>query len=127
MNRTLGIGRLLIAAYGVFAISASARAGFQLATKFAEAPLAYSLSALSAIVYVFAAIALAKSGQRWHVIAWIAVTFELIGVVAIGSLSLLFPSIFNHPTVWSGFGAGYGYFPAILPILGIAWLRKAGN
>ena len=127
MNRNLGVGRLLIAAYGVFAISASARAGFQLATKFAEAPLAYSLSALSALVYLFAAIALAKSGPRWQKVAWIAVVFELIGVLVIGLLSIAAPALFDHPTVWSGFGAGYGYVPAILPILGIAWLRRAGK
>jgi hypothetical protein len=48
--KTLGIGRLLIAVYAVFAISSSARALYQLATKYEDAPLAYSLSALAAVV-----------------------------------------------------------------------------
>jgi hypothetical protein len=26
--------------------------------------------------------------------------------------------------VWSEFGAGYGYVPAVLPFLGLAWLRR---
>ena len=65
MNRSLGVGRLLIAIYGIFALSASARALFQIATKIDEAPLAYSLSALSALVYVFATFALARPGAVW--------------------------------------------------------------
>ncbi|MDT7585229.1 MAG: hypothetical protein QOE32_2779, partial [Pseudonocardiales bacterium] len=44
-----GPGRVLIAVYAVFALSATARAGVQLATKFHEAPLAYLLSAFSGV------------------------------------------------------------------------------
>ena len=46
----LGAGRILIAIYGIFAISATARATYQLIFEFQQAPLAYSLSALAAIV-----------------------------------------------------------------------------
>jgi hypothetical protein len=127
-NKTSGIGRLLIAVYGVFAISASARAIFQLTTKFEEAPVAYSLSALSALVYVFATIALAKKGAFWSKLAFATILFELVGVIGVGALSLIYPAGFAHPSVWSGFGQGYGYIPFILPILGLLWLRKtAGN
>jgi hypothetical protein len=38
-------------------------------------------------------------------------------------VSYLVPSEFPDKTVWSHFGAGYGYFPLILPILGLLWLR----
>lgn len=124
MNQNLGVGRLLIAAYGIFAISATARATFQLTTKFGDAPLAYSLSALSAVVYIVATLALAKSGAVWRRVAWYAVGFELAGVIGVGALSLTLPELFNHPSVWSNFGAGYGYVPAVLPILGILWLRR---
>lgn len=128
MKRDLGVGRLLIAAYGVFAISASARAGFQLLTKISDAPIAYSLSALSAAVYVLATLALAKSGPGWRRIAWITVVFEFVGVIAVGALSFSLPSLFDHPTVWSNFGAGYGYVPTLLPVLAIIWLlRKPSN
>jgi hypothetical protein len=27
-------------------------------------------------------------------------------------------------TVWSSFGAGYGYVPLVLPVLGLLWLRR---
>lgn len=124
MNRSLGAGRLLIAVYGIFALSASARALFQIATKFEEAPLAYSLSALSALVYVFATLALAKPGEIWLRRASFAVWFELMGVLAVGGLSIALPALFDHPSVWSGFGAGYGYIPLVLPILGLIWLRR---
>ena len=129
MKTTLGAGRLLVAVYGVFALSASARASFQLLTKFDEAPLAYSLSAVSAFVYIIATIALAR-GQRSRTLAWVTVGFELVGVLAVGTLSLLLPQLFAHPSVWSGFGAGYAFIPLILPILGLAWLwreRAADN
>jgi hypothetical protein len=124
VKRASGIGRLLIAVYGVFALSASARALFQLLTKFEEAPLAYSLSALSALVYIVATVALAKTGEVWNRIAWWTVGFELAGVIGVGLLSLLLPQLFDHPSVWSGFGSGYGYVPLLLPILGLIWLRR---
>ena len=129
MKTTLGPGRLLVAVYGVFALSASARASFQLLTKFEDAPLAYSLSALSAFVYIVATVALAR-GERSRSLAWSAVGFELLGVIAVGTLSIVLPELFAHPSVWSGFGSGYAYIPLILPILGLAWLwreRAANN
>lgn len=121
---TLGVGRLLIAVYAVFAVSVSARAAYQLATKFADAPVAYSLSALSALIYVVATVSLAKSSSRAHTVARAAVWFEFIGVIVVGSLSLLLPEVFRHPTVWSEFGIGYGCVPLLLPIVALLWLRK---
>lgn len=123
-SRASGIGRLLIAVYGVFAISATARASFQLLTKFDEAPVAYSLSAISAFTYILATIALAKSGERWSRLAWLAIGFELAGVLLVGAASILLPELFAHPSVWSGFGIGYGLVPLLLPILGLIWLRR---
>lgn len=123
MKTQLGPGRLLIAVYGVFALSATARASFQLITKFEEAPLAYSLSAISALVYVVATLALAK-GDRWRTLAFMTVGFELVGVLSVGFLSLLVPELFAHPSVWSLFGAGYAFIPLVLPILGLIWLRR---
>ncbi|WP_066587982.1 hypothetical protein [Cellulomonas timonensis] len=117
-----GPGRALVAVYGVFALAATARAGFQIATKLGEAPLAYLLSGLSAVVYVVATVALAKGSPRARRVAWAAVLVELVGVLAVGALSLLDASDFPDETVWSGFGAGYGYVPLVLPFLGIAWL-----
>jgi hypothetical protein len=124
-KRSLGVGRLLIVFYAVFAVSSTARASFQILTKFEEAPVAYSLSLVSALVYILATISLAKAGKRWRQVALWSVLFELAGVVTVGSLSFLAPGLFAHPSVWSGFGSGYGYIPLVLPILGLAWIRKS--
>lgn len=121
----LGIGRVLIAVYAVFAISATARASYQLATKFTDAPLAYSLSALAAVVYIVATIALAK--KNLQKLAKATIIFELVGVVSVGTLSIVVPQDFAHPSVWSYFGMGYGFVPLALPILGLLWLKKASR
>src|SRR6478736_321504 len=62
-TRNTGPGRLLIAVYAIFALSATARAGYQILTKFSEAPLAYLLSAFAAVGYIVATISLAKPGR----------------------------------------------------------------
>lgn len=122
MVRNLGAARLLVAVYAIFSISATARAAFQIATKFDQAPLAYSLSALSAGVYLFATFTLAKPKLR--ALSQAALIFELLGVLSVGALSYLLPGLFAHPSVWSNFGAGYGYIPLVLPIVGLLWLGR---
>ncbi len=119
-----GPGRVLVAVYGVFALAATARAGFQIATKLSEAPLAYLLSALSAVVYVAATFALARGGSLARRVAWAACSVELVGVLAVGTLSVISPQDFPQATVWSVFGQGYGYVPLVLPVLGLLWLRR---
>jgi hypothetical protein len=123
-KQSLGVGRVLIAIYAVFAISATARASYQLIREFDQAPLAYSLSAISAVVYLLATYSLSKSEAKWQRIAFYTIWFELVGVIAVGSLSLALPQYFAHPSVWSNFGAGYAFIPLLLPILGLLWLRK---
>ena len=117
-----GIGRVLVAVYGVFALAATARSLVQLLTKADEAPLAYTLSALAAAVYVAATLGLAEVGPAPRRLAWAAVGFELIGVLTIGTLTVLDPELFPDATVWSSYGAGYGWLPLVLPLAGIAWL-----
>jgi hypothetical protein len=126
-SRTLGVGRLLILVYAVFAISSTARASFQVITKFEEAPVSYSLSLLSAVVYLLATVSLAKSGPTWKTIALASVIFELIGVLTVGVISLLVSELFVEASIWSGFGSGYGYLPLVLPILGLLWIRKTSQ
>ncbi|MBP2217558.1 hypothetical protein [Arthrobacter sp. CAN_C5] len=121
-HRNSGPGRLLIAVYGIFALAATARAVFQISTKFAEAPLAYLLTALAAGVYVLATVSLAMPGRRWYWISVGAVGLELVGVLTIGLFSLLDPEAFPNDTVWSLFGRGYGFVPLLLPVLGLWWL-----
>ena len=110
--------------YGVLATASTVRALYQLLRKFDDAPLAYALSALSALVYVLATIALARSGSTWRRIALATVIFELVGVLTVGTLSITHAELFNHASVWSGFGIGYGFVPLVLPVLGLIWLRR---
>jgi ABC-type transport system involved in cytochrome c biogenesis permease component len=105
--------------YAVFAVSATARASVQIIRDFAEAPLAYTLSAFAALVYVVATVALARDARR---LATIAVTIEMVGVLLVGLLSRAEPQLFGSDTVWSGFGEGYGYVPLVLPVIGLWWL-----
>lgn len=117
-----GFGRLLVTVYGILAFAAIGRSSYELATKFSEAPVAYALSTLSAVVYVLATVALAKGGPRWRVVAWVTVGFEAVGVLAVGAASVASPDVFGETTVWSGFGQGYGYVPLVLPFVGLWWL-----
>ena len=119
-----GLGRVLLLVYGIFAVSAGARAGVQIATHFSEAPLAYLLSAVSAVVYVIATVALATDRPWSRPLAVAACSVELAGVLAIGTLSLLRPEDFPRATVWSGYGSGYGFVPLVLPVIGLWWLRR---
>ncbi|GAA1295143.1 membrane protein [Planotetraspora silvatica] len=116
-----GPGRLLVAVYGVFALAATSRAGVQIATKFAEAPLAYLLSAFAAVVYIVLTVALARNNRR---VALAACSIELAGVLIVGTLSLADSQAFPDATVWSGYGSGYGFVPLLLPVLGLVWLLR---
>ena len=122
-----GLGRVLVAVYGVFALAAGARAAVQLATRFDEAPLAYLLSALAAVVYVLATVGLARGGRVGRPTALVACAVELTGVLVVGGLSLADRAAFPDETVWSGFGQGYGYVPLVLPVLGLLYLRAQGQ
>lgn len=117
-----GPGKVLVAVYGVFALAACSRAAVQLATRFDEAPVAYLLSALAGVIYVIATIMLARGTRTSRRVATVAIMVELVGVLAIGTLSVLDPAAFPRATVWSVYGSGYGYVPLILPILGLWWL-----
>ncbi len=119
-----GPGRILIAVYGVFALAATARAAVQIATKFHEAPIAYVLSAVAAVIYCAATYALAKATKVSRKVATVAIAIELTGVLAIGAFSYLAPDDFPDSTVWSHFGQGYGFVPVVLPVLGLLWLRR---
>ena len=119
-----GIGRVLIFVYGLFALSASARAGVQIATKFHEAPLAYVLSALAAAIYLVATVCLAVATPRARSIAIACCSVELAGVLAVGIASLIDKNAFPDATVWSDFGSGYGYVPLVLPMIGLWWLLR---
>jgi cytochrome bd-type quinol oxidase subunit 2 len=115
---------VLVAVYAVFALAAGARAAVQIADRFGEAPVAYLLSALAAVVYVVATVGLIRGGRGGRRTAAVACAVELAGVLVVGTLSLLDRAAFPDETVWSAFGRGYGFVPLVLPVLGLLWLRR---
>jgi NhaP-type Na+/H+ and K+/H+ antiporter len=119
-----GLGRVLILVYGIFALSASARALVQIFTKFNEAPLAYLMSALAGLVYIAATVGLAIGGARGRAIALTSCSIELLGVLIVGTLTVVDAVAFPDATVWSQYGSGYGYVPLVLPFIGLWWLWR---
>ncbi|MCX7521224.1 hypothetical protein OSC27_02900 [Microbacterium sp. STN6] len=132
-RRVSGVGRLLIVVYGILALAATGRSVFQIIDRFGEAPVAFTLSALAALVYIVATIALVAPGRLWYRVAWSTISFELAGVLVVGTLSLVAPHVLSmtdsdpfgrQSTVWSVYGMGYLFIPLVLPVLGMTWLAK---
>ncbi|HET8601713.1 MAG TPA: hypothetical protein VFL99_15400 [Segeticoccus sp.] len=119
-----GPGRILVGVYGLLALAATGRSVLQISEYFQRAPLAYILSAVAAVIYLLATAALAKGGRTWTRVAAVAISVELVGVLAVGVASYVDTAAFPDKTVWSHFGQGYGYVPLVLPILGLLWLRS---
>jgi hypothetical protein len=119
-----GPGRLLVAIYGLFALSACARAGTQIATEFSRAPVAYVLSAFAGAVYIVATVTLVNGSRTARRIAVLSCSVELAGVLVVGTWSVFDPASFPDATVWSTYGVGYGFVPLVLPVFGLLWLRR---
>ncbi|CAN5537358.1 hypothetical protein BH23ACT6_BH23ACT6_12640 [soil metagenome] len=124
-ERTRGPGRVIIALYVVFVIGSVSRATAQILTRFDAAPLAYTLSAVAAFIYVVATIALALPGPRAWLVSVVAISIELIGVLSVGTWSVLQPERFADASVWSNFGQGYLFIPLVLPVIGLWWLFRS--
>ena len=123
-TRARGIGIVLVAVYGVLALAATGRSFVQIVRSYDEAPLAYTLSAVAAVIYIVATVALIAPGRFWYRVAWVTISFELLGVLTVGTLSLTHPELFGHASVWSWYGLGYLFIPLVLPVLGMLWLRR---
>lgn len=121
-GKSSGPGKIILAVYVIFCLSCGARALFQLFFKFDEAPVSFALSGLSAVIYIAATVALFRRGLRAYWAAVVAISIELVGVLAVGFFSVHNPELFPKASVWSHFGAGYGYVPLVLPVIGLVWL-----
>ncbi|GAA8852914.1 membrane protein [Helicobacter pylori] len=119
-----GPGRIVVAVYAVLALAATGRSVLQITKYFDRAPLAYVLSAVAAVIYVVATVALAKGGPSGARLATGAITVEAVGVLAVGTLSFVRPELFPDKTVWSHYGSGYGYLPLVLPFVGLWWIHR---
>jgi len=63
-------------------------------------------------------------GARTRRLATAAILVELVGVLVVGTLTVLDDDLLADQTVWSGYGAGYGFVPLVLPVLGLAWVWR---
>ncbi|MCT1367863.1 hypothetical protein [Kocuria massiliensis] len=122
--KSKGPGMILVAIYAVFSLSAGARALYQIVAKFDAAPVSFILSGVAAAIYIVATISLARRGLNSYWAAVWAIVVEFLGVIAVGIFSLVRPELFPLASVWSHFGAGYGYVPLVLPIVGLLWLYR---
>lgn len=115
-------GKILAVSYPVLALSTGARGLYQLFLK--ESVTDYLpplLTTIAAALYLVAAIGFARRSKRAWTISVVALTLEMIGIVVVGALSNLQPDLVGE-TAWRHFGADYGYFPFIQPLLGLIWL-----
>lgn len=115
-------GVILAVSYPVLALSTGVRAIYQLFVKEGVTNyLPVYLSAVAAICYLLATVGFAVR-RRW---AWKlsvgVLVFESLMTLVVGSLSFIIPAVIGS-TVWRHFGADYGFFPLIQPLLGLAWL-----
>ena len=117
-----GPGRILTFLYGLLAVAATGRSAYQLIAQFHRAPTAYLLSAVAAVIYVGAFVAIVTQARTFAILAC---SIELVGVLAVGTWSVTDTARFPDATVWSGYGSGYGYLPAVLPIAALIYLRRA--
>ncbi|MDT0390030.1 hypothetical protein [Streptomyces sp. DSM 41921] len=120
-----GPGTLLVWLYGVMVVGAVSRSAYQIATEFDRAPLAYSLSAVAGVVYGFITYSLVRGGETARRAALACCAAELVGVLTVGTWTLIEPSAFPDATVWSDFGMGYLFIPVLLPLTAIYWLRAS--
>ena len=115
-------GVIIGLSYPILAFSTGGRAIYQLLFK--EGVTSYLppvMSAVAATCYLFAAIGFAYR-RRWA--WWLSASLlalETLLVLLVGTLSFYYPDVIGR-TVWRHFGADYGYFPLIQPLIGLFWL-----
>ena len=126
-----GAGRGLITVYAILAIGSTARAAYELLTKFSNAPLSYALSTFAAVVYCVITVALIRDTPGWRRVALVGMVVELVGVLVIGTWSVFDKAAFTNPetgkvvsSVWYWYGRYYLFVPLILPILGLRFLYR---
>lgn len=126
--RTSGPGRALVVFYGIMTIAALARSVFEIVAHFAVAPTAYVLSLIAGLIYLVALVGLVTPGRTAYRTAATAMTIELLGVLVVGTLSVvdlsLFPFSGDRSTVWAYYGLEYLLIPLVLPVLGLLFLRS---
>jgi hypothetical protein len=122
--RRSGPHQALLAFYALFTVAAGARALVQLTTQYDVAPVAYWLSLAAAVTYALGWFAIRQASRGRTGFASVMLWVELAGVLTVGTLSVVQRQWFPDASVWSDYGIGYGCVPAVLPVLGLLWLRR---
>jgi hypothetical protein len=112
---------VLIVVYSILGLAASGRATVQIMEKFSEAPVAYTLSAVSAALYILIAVALWRG---WETVVLVGSSIELAGVLIVGTLGVVDSGLWPDETVWTGYGSGYGWVPVLLPIAALFFVIR---
>lgn len=123
-RRERGFASLLIVLYAILAMAATGRATWELLVKFDEAPLPYTLSLIAAGTYLLVTVLLIRRGGESRAALWVC-SIELLGILVVGTLTVLVPGLFPEATVWSMYGIGYGFVPLVLPIAAVVYLRTS--
>jgi hypothetical protein len=119
-----GPHKVLLAFYALFTVAAGARAIVQLTTQYDDAPVAYWLSLAAAVTYALGWYAIRQASVGRTGFASVMLWIELGGVLTVGTLSIVVDRWFPDASVWSDYGIGYGFVPAVLPVAGLVWLRR---
>ena len=119
-----GAGTILAISYPVLALSTGVRAVYQGFFKDDVTNyLAVTLSGIAALCYLLATIGFTyRRKWAWQLSVGV-LAFETLMTFVVGGLSLTngYADAIGR-TVWRQFGADYGYFPLIQPLLGLLWL-----
>jgi hypothetical protein len=115
-------GYVLALSYPILALSIGVRAIVQLCCRpELGSKTGPALSLVAALVYVVAAIGFARRDRPAWYLSVAALGFELVMVLAVGTVTWLRPAAIQH-SAWRNFGQDYGYFLLIQPLLGLLWL-----
>jgi hypothetical protein len=120
-------GIILGLSYPILAFSTGGRAIYQLFLKEGvDYYLPPAMSALAASCYLFATLGFAiRRKWAWRLSVGL-LGFETFLTFLVGTLSFIYPDLIGR-TVWRHFGADYGYFPLVQPLLGLVWLFSPGT
>lgn len=113
--------------YPILALSTGARSIYQLLIK--EGVTYYlppAMSGLAATCYLVATVGFAvRRKWAWRLSVGL-LGFETLLTLVVGTLSFIYPDLIGR-TVWRHFGADYGYFPLVQPLIGLVWLFSPGT
>lgn len=115
-------GYILGLSYPILALSTGVRSLYQLFFKAGVTNyLAPILSGVAALCYLTATIGFTyRRKWAWRLSVGV-LGFETCMTLLIGTLSFTIPDVIGH-TVWTHYGADYGYFPLFQPLIGLVWL-----